>query len=85
MDKIVIVTFLCTALAAWIAWLVYNYAVFNKQVSVEAKVDYWKNRVSRVQNCLDDLISAIHKQFPKSTIEYNHTQEIDEIEGEIKY
>ena len=85
MDKSVIIVLLCVALAAWIAWLVYNYAVFNKQIAVEAKVDYWKGRVSRIQNCLDDLILTIHKQFPKSTIEYNHTPDADEIGGEIKY
>ncbi len=85
MEKSVIIAFLCVALAAWIAWLIYNYAVFNKQVSIEAKVDYWKNRVSRVRNCLEDLVDAIHKQFPKSTIEYSHNDEIDEVSGEIKY
>lgn len=85
MDKSVIIVICCVALAAWIAWLIYNYAIFNKQVAVEAKVNYWKNRVSRVQNCIGDLIDAIHKQFPKSTIEYAHNEEIDEIEGEIKY
>ena len=85
MDKIVIITFLCVALAAWIAWLVYNYSIFNKQIAVEAKVSYWKNRVTRVQNCIEDLVDAIHKQFPKSTIHYSHTDEVDEVEGEIKY
>lgn len=85
MDKIVIITFLCAALAAWIAWLIYNYSIFNKQIAVEAKVSYWKNRVTRVQNCIEDLVYAIHKQFPKSTIYYSHTDEIDEVEGEIKY
>ena len=85
MDKSVIIVICCVALAAWIAWLVYNYAIFNKQVAIEAKVDYWKNRVSRVRSCLEDLVDAIHKQFPKSTIEYAHNDEIDEIEGEIKY
>jgi len=85
MDKSVIIVICYVALAAWISWLVYNYAVFNKQVAVEAKVDYWKNRVSRVRSCLEDLVDAIHKQFPKSTIEYAHNEEIDEIEGEIKY
>lgn len=85
MDKVVIIVLLCVALAAWIAWLIYNYAIFNKQVSIEAKVDYWKNRVTRVQNCITDLVDAIHKQFPKSTIQYAHNDEVDEIEGEIKY
>lgn len=85
MDKSVIIVFLCVALAAWIAWLVYNYAIFNKQIAIEAKVSYWKNRVSRVQDCITDLIDAIHKQFPKSTIQYNHNDEIDAVEGEIKY
>lgn len=85
MDKTVIIVFLLVALAAWIAWLVYNYAIFNKQIAVEAKVDYWKNRVERVQNCISDLVDAIHKQFPKSTIQYAHNDEVDEISGEIKY
>ena len=85
MDKIVIIVFLLVCLAAWIAWLIYNYSVFNKQVSIEAKVEYWKGRVARVQDCLNDLIDVIYKQFPKSTIQYNHNDEIDEVEGEIKY
>ena len=85
MEKSVIIVFLCVALTAWVAWLIYNYAIFNKQVAIEAKVDYWKNRVSRVRDCLEDLVDAIHKQFPKSTIEYAHNDEVDEIEGEIKY
>ena len=85
MEKSVIIVICLTSLAAWISWLVYNYAVFNKQVVVEAKVDYWKSRVSRVRNCLEDLVDAIHKQFPKSTIEYAHSDEVDKIEGEIKY
>ena len=85
MEKEVIIVICFISLAAWIAWLVYNYAIFNKQVAIEAKVDYWKNRVSRVRGCLEDLVDAIHKQFPKSTIEYAHNEEIDEIEGEIKY
>lgn len=85
MDKIVIIVFLFVALAAWIAWLIYNYAIFNKQIVIEAKVSYWKNRVERVQNCITDLVDAIHKQFPKSTIQYAHNDEIDEISGEIKY
>ena len=85
MDKIVIIVLLCVALAAWIAWLVYNYAIFNKQVAIESKVSYWKNRVTRVQNCIEDLVDAIHKQFPKSTIQYAHNDEVDTVEGEIKY
>ena len=85
MTNSVIITFICAALAAWICWLVYNYAIFNKQVAVEAKVDYWKNRTKRVQDCIYDLVDAIHKQFPKSTIQYAHNDEVDEIEGEIKY
>ena len=60
-------------------------AIFNKQVAVEAKVDYWKNRTKRVQDCIYDLVDAIHKQFPKSTIQYAHNDEIDAVEGEIKY
>ena len=85
MEKSVIIVVCCVALAAWISWLIYNYAVFNKQIAVEAKVDYWKNRLSRVQNCVQDLVDAIHKQFPKSTIQYVHNDEIDAVEGEIKY
>lgn len=85
MDTAVIIVFLLTSLTAWIAWLVYNYSVFNKQASVEAKVDYWNDRIKRVQDCIVDLVDAIHKQFPKSTIQYIHNNEIDEIEGEIKY
>ena len=85
MDNVVIIVICCTALAAWIAWLVYNYAIFNKQVSIEAKADYWKNRVTRVQSCITDLVDAIHEKFPKSTIEYAHNDEVDEISGEIKY
>ena len=85
MEKEVIIVICFVALAAWIAWLAYNYAVFNKQVAIEAKVDYWKNRVSRVRDCLEDLVDVIHKQFPKSTIEYAHNDEVDELSGEIKY
>ena len=85
MDKSVIIVLLFVALAAWIAWLIYNYSIFNKQVAVEAKVDYWKNRTKRVQDCIYDLVDAIHKQFPKSTIQYAHNDEIDAVEGEIKY
>lgn len=85
MDKTVIIVFLFVALAAWIAWLVYNYAIFNKQIAVEARVDYWKSRVTRVQNCVEDLIEHIHKQFPNSTIQYAHNDEVDEISGDIKY
>ena len=85
MDKVVIIVLLCVALAAWIAWLVYNYSIFNKQIAVEAKVSYWKNRVTRVQDCIEDLVDAIHKHFPNSTIQYCHNDEVDEIEGEIKY
>lgn len=85
MDKVVIIVLLCVALAAWIAWLVYNYAIYNKQVSIDAKVSYWKNRTKRVQDCIEDLVNAIHKQFPKSTIQYAHNDEVDSVEGEIKY
>lgn len=85
MEKSVIIVICFTALVSWISWLIYNYAIFNKQIAVEAKVDYWKNRVSRVRNCLKDLVDAIHKQFPKSTIEYSHNDETDEVSGEIKY
>ena len=85
MDNSVIITLCGVALAAWIAWLIYNYAIFNKQIVVEAKVSHWKNRVTRVQDCITDLIDAIHKQFPKSTIQYNHNDEVDAVEGEIKY
>ena len=85
MTNSVIIVLLCVALAAWIAWLIYNYAIFNKQIVIEAKVSYWKNRVERVQNCITDLVDAIHKQFPKSTIQYAHNDEVDSIEGEIKY
>lgn len=85
MEKIVIIVFLVVALAAWIAWLIYNYAVFNKQVAIEAKVSYWKARTKRIQNCVRDLVDTIHEKFPKSTIEYAHNEECDEISGEIKY
>ena len=85
MDKVVIIVLLCVALTAWIAWLIYNYAIFDKQIAIDAKVSYWKNRVNRVQNCIEDLVDAIHKQFPKSTIKYNYGDEFDSIEGEIKY
>lgn len=85
MEKSVIIVFLIVALMSWVAWLVYNYAVFNKQIAVEAKVDYWKSRTKRVQDCVRCLIDAIHDKFPKSTIEYRHNDEIDDITGEIKY
>ena len=85
MDKSVIIVLLCVALAAWIAWLVYNYAIYNKQVAIDAKVSYWKNRTKRVQDCIEDLVDAIYKKFPKSTIQYAHNDEIDVVEGEIKY
>ena len=85
MDKSVIIVLLCVALAAWIAWLVYNYAIYNKQVAIDAKVSYWKNRTKRIQDCIEDLVDAIHKKFPKSTIQYAHNDEIDAVEGEIKY
>ena len=85
MENSVIIVIVCALLCAWIAWLIYNYSIFNKQIAVEAKVSYWKNRVTRVQDCITDLIDAIHKQFPNSTIQYAHNDEVDEIEGEIKY
>ncbi len=85
MDKSVIIVFLLVALAAWIAWLVYNYSIYYKQVSIEDRISYWKNRIYRVQNCVNDLIDVIHKKFPESTIRYNHNDDVDEIEGEIKY
>lgn len=85
MDNSVIIILLLVSLTAWIAWLIYNYAIFNKQISIDAKVSYWKNRVERIQNCLNNLIDDIHKIFPKSTIDYIHNDEIDAIEGEIKY
>lgn len=85
MDNSVIITLCCVALVAWIAWLIYNYAVYNKQITIEAKVSYWKNRTKRVQNCICDLVETIHEKFPKSTIVYAHNDEIDEISGEIKY
>ena len=85
MDKAVIIVFLCLAVVAWISWLIYSFSIFNKQVAIEAKVSYWKNRTKRVQDCIYDLVDAIHKQFPNSTIQYAHNDEIDEIEGEIKY
>ena len=85
MTNSVIIVLLCVALAAWIAWLVYNYSIFNKQIIIEAKVSYWKNRTKRVQDCITDLVDAIHKQFPNSTIQYIHNNEVDAIEGEIKY
>ena len=85
MDNSVIITLCGVALAAWIAWLIYNYAVFNKQVIIDSKAYYWKNRLKRVQSCVEDLIETIHKKFPNSTIDYIHNDEIDEISGEIKY
>lgn len=85
MTNSVIIVLLCVALAAWISWLIYNYAIFNKQVIIEAKVSYWKNRTKRVQDCITDLVDDIHKQFPNSTIQYAHNDEVDAIEGEIKY
>ena len=85
MEKNVIICFAICTLIAWISWLIYNYAIYNKQVSVEAKVDYWKGRVKRVQNCINNLVDAIHNQFPKSTIQYSHNDEFDNVEGEIKY
>ena len=85
MDKVVIIVLLCVALAAWIAWLVYNYAIYNKQVAIDAKISYWKNRTKRVQDCIEDLVDAIHNKFPKSTIQYAHNDEVDAVEGEIKY
>ena len=85
MTNSVIIVFLCVILIAWIAWLIYNYSIFNKQVIIEAKVSYWKNRTKRVQDCITDLVDAIHKQFPNSTIQYAHNDEVDAIEGEIKY
>ena len=85
MNNSVIIVICCVALAAWISWLVYNYSIFNKQVAIEAKVDYWKHRTKRVQDCITDLIDSIHKQFPNSTIQYAHNDEVDEVEGEIKY
>ena len=85
MDKSVIIVLLCVALTAWIAWLIYNYAIYNKQITIDAKVSYWKNRTKRVQDCIEDLVDAIYKKFPKSTIQYAHNDEIDVVEGEIKY
>lgn len=85
MTNSVIITLVCAALAAWIAWLVYNYAVFNKNIAIESKTSYWKNRNQRLINCINDLIDTIHKKFPKSNVQYIHTDDVDTIEGEIKY
>ena len=85
MSNSVIITLCCVMLAAWIAWLLYNYAIFNKKVAIEAEVDYWKNKTKRIRNCISDLVATIHEKFPKSTIVYAHNDEVDEISGEIKY
>lgn len=85
MESSVIIILVCATLVAWIAYLIYNYAIFDKNISVEARVSYWKHRTSRIQNCVNDLINVIHNKFPKSTIQYIHNDAIDEIEGEIKY
>lgn len=85
MTNSVIIVLLCVALVAWIAWLIYNYSIFNKQVIIEAKVSYWKSRTKRVQDCITDLVDTIHKQFPNSTIQYIHNDEVDAIEGKIMF
>lgn len=85
MDNSVIIVLSCSGLVGWIAWLIYGYAVFNKQITIKSEVSYWKNRVTRVQDCIIDLVNVIHKQFPNSTIKYRHDDKVDCIEGEIKY
>lgn len=92
MEKSVVICFIVCTLIGWESWLVYNYVIFCKQLKREleetylnSSIAYWKNRVTRVQNCIKDLVDAIHKQFPKSTIKYNGTDEVDAVEGEIKY
>ena len=86
MDKTVIIIFIIALLIGWISYLCYNYYLACINIKQTNQVKYWKNRYENVQGCIEDLLDAIHDKFPKSTIKYLHNnEEIDRIEGEIKY
>ena len=86
MENSVIIVIVCALLCAWISWLVYNYKVITRDITINEKIKYYTNRYKNLQDCMDDLIEAIHKKFPKSTIQYVCNNEgIEAIEGEIIY
>lgn len=86
MENSVIIVIVSALLCAWIAWLIYNFKVINNDYDTVAKINYYKKRYENLQDCVNDLISAIHHKFPESTVEYVHNNEgIERIEGEIKY
>ena len=85
MENPVIITFIISVLIGWVSYLIYRYRTFDKSVAVESRVNYWYNKYHNLQSTIDDLIKDIHKIFPKSTIEYIHNDEIDSVQGEIKY
>ena len=86
MDKIVVIIFIISLLIGWVSYLLYNYYIACINIKHANKANYWKSRYENLQGCLEDLINAIHNNFPKSTVRYIHNNEgIDRIEGEIKY
>jgi LPS O-antigen subunit length determinant protein (WzzB/FepE family) len=86
MQNSVIIVIVLALLCAWIAWLVYNYKVITHDIAINDKIKYYANRYNNLQDCLNDVIAAIHQKFPESTIQYVHNNEgIERVEGEIKY
>ena len=86
MENSVIIVIVCALLCAWIAWLVYNYNVITRDITVNEKIKYYTNRYKNLQECMNDVIAAIHQKFPESTIQYIHNNEgVEAVEGEIKY
>ena len=86
MQNSVIIVIVLALLCAWIVWLVYNYKVITHDIAINDKIKYYANRYNNLQDCLNDVIAAIHQKFPESTIQYVHNNEgIERVEGEIKY
>lgn len=86
MENSVIIVIVCALLCAWIVWLVYNYKVITCDININEKIKYYTNRYKNLQECINDVIAAIHHKFPDSTIQYIHNNEgVEAIEGEIKY
>jgi len=91
MDNIVIIVFLCVALIAWIAWLIYNYYIVEYNIKENSKTNYYKdlvesykNKYKNAQLCIDDLIKSIKANFPQSTLKYKINDKGDQIiEGKI--
>ena len=86
MENSVIIVIVLALLCAWIAWLVYNYKVITRDITINEKIKYYTNRYNNLQDCMNDLIEAIHQKFPNSTVQYIHNNEgVEAVEGEIKY